>query len=344
MVRHLPKGESVGIGTLLVGKRPFTVAEQETVRAVADRMGFEVALDPEHAIDPVFAGIASGQDARAVGASLPIDITPPTDDKPFFFHMLRLRNAFRPSSWNQAANRTSMAGLSILAVLLLVVILMALACFVIPLRLTARRTPLRGNRLLFLFFIAIGLGFMLVEVSQMQRLIVFLGHPTYGLTVVLFTLLLSGGIGSLLTNRTGNAGLRRGGGLILGALLAVILVFGILTPRAMHAFSGCNTPARIALTAGMLFPLGLCMGTAFPLGMRLASGRDQALTPWLWGMNGAASVCASVLAVAVALSAGISAAYWLGLVCYAAAFVAFLTSSRSAAPISNRGVVTTSDS
>ncbi len=344
VVRYIPQGEPVGVGTILVGKRPFTVAEQETVQAVAERMGFEVVLDPGHAIDPVFAGIASGQDARTAGESLPIDITPPTDDKPFFFHMLRLRDAFRPSSWNQAANRTNMAAVSILAVLLLVVTVLTLACFVIPLRLTAKRTHLRGNRLLFLFFIAIGLGFMLVEVSQMQRLIVFLGHPTYGLTVVLFTLLLSGGMGSFLTNRTANAGLRRGGLWTLAALLAVILVFGILTPRALPAFAGHGTPTRIALAAAMLFPLGLLMGSAFPLGMRLASGRDRALTPWLWGMNGAASVCASVLAVAVALSAGISAAYWLGFLCYAAAFVAFLGASRSAASISSRGVVTTSDS
>jgi hypothetical protein len=77
----------------------------------------------------------------------------------------------------------------------------------------------------------------------------------------------------------------------------------------------------------MLFPLGLFMGMAFPLGMRLASGRTPALTPWLWGINGATSVCASVLAIVIALSSSISAAFWTGVACYGAALIAFAWAS-----------------
>ena len=80
----------------------------------------------------------------------------------------------------------------------------------------------------------------------------------------------------------------------------------------------------------MLFPLGLFMGMAFPLGMRLASGRTPALTPWLWGINGATSVCASVLAIVIALSSSISAAYWTGVACYVASLIAFAQAAAGA--------------
>jgi len=82
----------------------------------------------------------------------------------------------------------------------------------------------------------------------------------------------------------------------------------------------------------VLAPPGLLMGTAFPIGMKLASSRDEALTPWLWGVNGALSVVASVLAVAIALSWSISAAFWTGFAAYVAALVTYRSASRAPQP------------
>jgi len=177
---------------------------------------------------------------------------------------------------------------------------------------------------------------MLVEISQMQRLIVFLGHPTYALSVVLFSLLLSSSLGSYLTQRMcrQDAGVtcRRDAGATglacLGALLAALLLFGVLTPRAIGWFQGSVTPIRIAVAVGILFCLGVFMGMPFPLGMRVASEKSAALTPWFFGMNGATSVCASVLAMAISLSSSISATFWTGWVCYALAFLSFFLASR----------------
>ncbi len=83
---------------------------------------------------------------------------------------------------------------------------------------------------------------------------------------------------------------------------------------------GCLFVLLCALAAGILFPIGVFMGTAFPLGMRAAAARSPSLTPWLWGINGATSVCASVVAVIISLGAGISASFWAGWVCYLLAF------------------------
>jgi len=172
------------------------------------------------------------------------------------------------------------------------------------------------------------LGFMLVEISQMQRLIVFLGHPTYGLSVVLFAMLLSSGLGSFSTQRI-NIQTRTVPVIRLLLLLGVLIIFGILTPHATVAFRGSTTPLRILVATGILLPLGFFMGMAFPLGMKIASTKSTSLTPWLWGINGATSVCASVFAVAIALSSSISVSFWSGLGCYGLAFLAFVWASRS---------------
>jgi hypothetical protein len=171
-----------------------------------------------------------------------------------------------------------------------------------------------------LYFAAIGLGFMLIEISQLQRLTIFLGHPAYSLSVVLFSLLVSSGLGSLSTGRVPavpGAARRR-----LVATIVLLLAFGFLTPLIAHQFEASATPTRIALAIAILCPVGFCMGMAFPLGMKLALQRAPQLAPWFWGINGAASVCASVLAVVIAIGAGISAAFWTGTACYVVALIA----------------------
>src|SRR5262249_53869415 len=189
-----------------------------------------------------------------------------------------------------------------LGLLLITVFGLTALCIVVPLVLTTERRALTGSAPLFVFFIGIGLGFMLVEISQMQRLIVFLGHPTYGLSVVLFAMLFASGVGSLVIGRLGD-GARATTPLL--ALIATLAVFGASTPMVIHAFAASTTPVRIAVAIALLFPIGLLMGMAFPLGMRAATGRAPALTPWLWGINGATSGCASVLAGVIALHRGL---------------------------------------
>jgi hypothetical protein len=221
-----------------------------------------------------------------------------------------------------------MVAMLVLAILLLTVIGLSILCIVVPLGLASDVTALRGKAPLLAFFASIGLGFMLVETSQMQRLIIVLGHPTYALSVVLFALLLSSGIGSYLTRtvtpeEAGRAGTKR-----LIALTVVLIAFGALTPAIVRTFEGSTTLARIVAAVIVLFPPGLLMGMAFPLGMKLATDRAGSLTVWLWGINGAFSVVASVLAIVVALWWSISGAFWTGCAAYVLALVAFARAAR----------------
>lgn len=322
-----------GVGTLLVSRKPFSDEDLDRIAAVSGLANFEVVLSPRRSSDAVLANIAAGTDLPTVSAGLPISIEPPTDDSPFFFNMVSLGAVFDPQIWNQGISSLNLIAVFILVGLLITVTLLSALCILLPLILATRRRQgavnLSRSTPHFLFFAAIGFGFILVEISQMQRLIIFLGHPTYGLSVVLFALLLFSGLGSYLTRNVPAAQLRRPGGRRLGLLLVVLVLFGALTADAIGAFRGATTPVRILVALVMLAPLGLLMGMAFPLGMKGIARRLEPIKPWLWGINGAASVSGSVLAVAIALSSGISAAFWAGTGCYVVAFAAFLWVTRA---------------
>ena len=340
IVRHATGADGrrapLGVATLLVSPSPLSSADVDVLERVAQRLQFDVVLSPRHAATAAFEAIASGQDLAAFYARFPVNVAPPTDDSPFFFHTLRLGAIFDGALWRAGlgGDASNVHAVWVLGVLLLTVVGLTVLCVIVPLALTTDRHALAGSTPLFIFFAGIGLGFMLVEVSQMQRLIVFLGHPTYGLSVVLFAMLASSGLGSLVAGRFDGGGVRSVAP--LAALVATLAVFGTATPSVIRAFAAGTTPTRIAVAVALLLPIGFLMGMAFPLGMRAATHRASALTPWLWGINGATSVCASVAAVAISLHWGIAASFWTGVACYAAATAALasLGTARERADVS----------
>jgi hypothetical protein len=153
------------------------------------------------------------------------------------------------------------------------------------------------------------MGFMLIEISQMQRLMVFLGHPVYGLAVVLFTILLFGGIGST----TVGAQTPRPGAVMarLVALLATLVVAGLLTPLLTTWARSEATDMRILLSVVLLAPPAFCMGMMFPLGLSIWR-RHAELLPFFWSANGITSMFASVLGMALSIEFGITRTYALG--------------------------------
>jgi hypothetical protein len=333
LVRNLrdgPKQTTAGAATMLVSRAPFPAQDLDRIEEVARDMKFDIVLSPRFALDPVFATLASGSDLSHGARLLPLNLSPPTDDCPFFFNFVPFRKAFDSRLWEEGGSPSfNLQAVFVLVVLLVFVLVLTLLCILVPLLKKTRKDTLRGGMWHLLFFAAIGFGFLLIEISQMQRLIIFLGHPTYALSVVLFVLLVSSGLGSYSTQRidlpagTSSAFVR------LLLLLGVLAAFGMLTPRAIAAFGASTTPQRILVAMGILFPMGVVMGMAFPLGFKSAANTSNALTPWLWGINGATSVCGSVLGLVSALNAGISATFWSGFACYAAACSAFLLATRA---------------
>lgn len=328
IVKNITESKDLAdVGTILVAKNPFTPQDLERIRSVCKRLNFEIVLEPDSSRDPNLEKIVSGENPKQFIRNFPINISAPTDDNPFYFSMLRLRDVLNKKLWDYKLVTFNVKAIFILGALLVIVSALTFCCVLIPLLLTNRKANLAGTAPLFVYFTAIGLGFMFIEISQMQRLNIFLGHPIYGLSVVLFTLLLSSSLGSYTVRWVNvfdlpSAGLKR-----LLCLVAVIALFGILTPNTVVFFDRFSMPVQIAVSAADLFPLGFFMGMAFPLGIKFASARFGALTPWLWGMNGVASVLASVLAAVIALNWGISASFWTGFLCYLVALLSFIKSA-----------------
>lgn len=319
----ISEGRAIGVGTLLLCRDPFTDADLAALGAATRELSFDTVLSCTESSDPFFAALCEEVNPAVPASIGRLDISPPTDDRPFFFNMLRFRDMFDRDLWELGNMSFNLKAVAMLGGLLILVVVLSAIFILVPLALTAR--SLGGERIAapLVYFSAIGLGFMFIEISQMQRLIVFLGHPTFALSVVLTTMLLASGIGSLLTNSVAESRLRSAGLMRVGALVAVLVAFGLVTPALIDAFEGAVAPGRIAVAVAILAPLGLFMGMCFPLGMRAASQISPGLTPWLWAVNGAMSVCASVFAIAIAMAWGISISYWTGAACYAVALPAY---------------------
>jgi hypothetical protein len=326
LVKNSETLPGVSVANILVSRQPFSQADLAEVDRVSNKLGWTVVLAPGRpSTDPLFDKIVATRDYASVDLGYPADITPPSDDRPFFFQMVRFRDLFDSSLYGGANDYVARPVLVLFSLSVAVLGLTAL-CIVAPLIATTSRRALRSTLPLVVFFAAIGLGFLLLEIAQMQRLTLFLGHPTYALSVVLFSLLLFSGLGSFATDglvRVGSHPCLHATQLWpLAALLVVTVAFGFATPAIIDHFRGETTPLRIATAVALLAPMGLFMGMPFPLGMKVASLRPDAPTAFFWGINGATSVCASVLAVAISLGWGISMAFWAGCLAYAIAAVA----------------------
>ncbi len=327
--RHIMALHSAIIGTILVSPDPFSDADIATFSRLAGEMKFPISVSPKEASNAEFEAAAAGHGLATVEARLPVDLSPPTDDRPFFFHMLKLGAAFQGRTYSENALMMNVDAIRMLAILLVCVAILT-ALFILGPLATARQEVRLSTALPFvLFFAFIGSGFMLVEMALMQRFIVFLGHPTYAFVVVLFSLLLACGLGSQSTRLVRPSQQRRGSLVRLACLLGALVLFGVLAPGALTSLRGASNPIRILTAVVILCPLGFVMGMPFPLGMRIASEKSPLLTPWFWAINGATSVLASVVSVALSLSWGITVSYCVGCACYVGATLCFLAARRA---------------
>jgi hypothetical protein len=307
-----------GVATILVCRRPFTEMEVDRITTIAREMDFTVVLSPHEAERPEFASVSARATYQSLIDTYPLNVAAPTDDTPFFFHMLRASDLVKASTY-RGMNEMNLKAMRVLGSLLGIVTLLSLAAIVFPLVVRGRVRSGASVRLM-IYFAAIGLAFMMVEIGQLERLIVFLGHPIYGLTVVIFTLLVASSLGSLCVNRAGAA---------LWALPVVLLGVIVLGPALTRGLTGASTLVRILVSAALLFPCGFLMGMAYPAGMKTAASTTGVPSAWYWAINGCFSVIASVLAVVIAVFWGVTATLFAGLAIYLIALAA-LASERAA--------------
>ena len=314
------------IVTVMSRPDAFTNAQWQAARARLQTQGFKVLLGPDVAYDTVTSTLMSGKADTAFFDSLTENIAPSTDDNPFFFFTERFGNLLTKPSATLSNNNAAIS----MTLLLIVVALCACAYYIAtPFVRLAKRMPLAALTPPVTYFCAIGMGFMLIEISQMQRLMVFLGHPVYGLAVVLFTILLFSGIGST----TVGAQYPRPAALTarIVALLTTLAVAGLLTPVLTAWARSAATDMRILLSVLLLAPPAFCMGMMFPLGLSVWR-RHSELLPFFWSANGITSMFASVLGMALSIAFGIANTYAIGVAFYAVCALMIVISRKASRP------------
>ncbi|MGQ9502739.1 MAG: hypothetical protein ACUVSF_13640 [Anaerolineae bacterium] len=294
--------------TFLMKRSPFTPAEIARLRHLTEQLAFSVLYAPDVSdADNWFVRFFRAADRMRFFQEYPLDVSPTTDDRPFFFEYY---------GWSNLGDFRS--GKVTLVILLAQALLLATGFILWPLwRFQRHGLARRGAGYFLAYFAALGVGFILIEVGLMQRFVLFLGHPVYATSVVLFAILFFSGVGSFLSGRWLAEGDPRALQVKVIPLLALwALAYIFLLPPLFQALIGSALTERVVISIALLAPLGILMGMPFPLGIRLVDRVNPALVAWAWGVNGFSSVIGSILTIMIAQSYGFSLAIGIAVVVY----------------------------
>src|SRR5579859_947540 len=328
MVASLGELNEDGIPVVVLAKKtPFTQAEEDAVAEHVDNYpDLNPLYLPSQPGNNPFSELIASNNPQSFARTYNYNVAPVSDNAPFFFFTMKpgqiLAGTRHGIDWKVNL------GVLVLLLVLAVSLLAVLAFLVLPLALAGGKS--RQSPLPLFYFVAVGLGYILVEIAFIQRFVLFLGHPTYALTVVIFLLMLSSGAGSLFSRRW----LPRAQMLWLPLLLVIrtLLADVFFLPGRLAALVGMNFNYRLLVSGVLLIPLGFVMGMPFPTGLRALASSPAPEFPaeqdapdnaveWAWAMNAAASVLGSVLAMVIAIQFGLT----ITLACGAAAYLLALT-------------------
>ena len=279
------------------------------------------------------AGTSAAEVDRVV-ADAPKEIGPISDDGPFFWHFNSFRDVLAgiTEPINPLDPEDSI-GERVLLLLLAIAVAYAAVFLLLPfVAVRARWAALPSKGTSAVYFACLGLGFMFYEITMIQRLVRFLGYPSYSLTVTLASILVSTGLGALLSRRfTGRSGTAIP--VILGVLALLTLFYQLALDPLTDSLLSAGLAVRVLFALLVLAPLGLCLGMFMPLGLGLVSrltAHAEEYVAWSWAVNGFFSVIGSVLTTILSMSFGFRAVQFGGLAVYGVAVTAFLALHRAA--------------
>src|SRR5262245_32533069 len=282
----------------MLRKRPFTTAE--TDQTMTEWTGAQPILVPGRHAAPEYAELLAGRQTLAeYDAAAPRRVGPVFDDSPFYFA------TERPLGM-PARMRTALSVL----VLPVAALLGLFVLFGKP-----RQQPVGPYATSVVYFACLGLGFITVELALLQNLTLLLGHPIFTLSLLLFTLLASGGLGSALSGRVPARV-----ACIVVAALGVIYAFAL--PALVPKLLALGLAPRVGVAILFIAPLGFAMGMPFPRGLSRAGQGSLPAPPFFWGLNGIMSVVGSIGTVVIALTLGFRVAMIAGAACYLIAALA----------------------
>lgn len=297
--------------------------EIQALDQVANRLPFDVWYLPGKQLDNPCAEFATttNDQRRTFCETYPLRLDASTDDTPFFFHSFKWKYILKDPNLNPGGLAM---GQFVLLLILVLSVAFSVVLIIFPLvRFQKAGLQTRWKWNYIVYFTSLGFGFIFIEISYIQRFVLFLGYPTYSLTVVLLSLLTFSGLGSYL-----------GGKLPLSpkALLVTAIIFlsavalGYMKalPPIFNHFLAAPQQLRVVISFILLFPLGVLLGMFFPTGIKMVSGDDKRFVPWAWGVNGCASVIGTMLSIIIAMSYGFSTVTLLAAIVYVVGVLAMV--------------------
>ena len=303
---------------LLLKKTPFRSDEIQAIDRQRKEMDLLWLYNPGGRMDNELNEYLFAPDREAFLKDYLFRVDPITDDHPFFFNFLKPIHYL----WNTLPVATHFTyPVFMFKTLFVIIFIMVLGTIFVPLiivrrpRLHYERTSYRGGYLLY--FSCLGLGFMFVEIPLIQKFILFLGQPLYAMATILSALLISSGLGSLAAGACSDDRIPGRLSFILTGTCALLVLYIFGLPYVFNTFMGTAGYIRALLSVTLIFPLGMMLGTALPLGIRLLEKDGPTMIPWAWGVNGACSVMGSVIAWGLSLNFGYTVTICLAALMYA---------------------------
>ncbi len=314
--------------TLLISRNPFTPADISRIQESAAKAKLQLVYFPGTTQDSAFRRLLTAPDPNAFYESYPFDVRPVSDDRPFFFYTVQPRDLWN-FVWNASRATADYKVNSALPLLFGLVAISIVATLIIlslpPLVLGSRLPRAPGSLRTLVYFLFIGAGYILIQVALIQKFVLFLGHPTYALTVIIFSMLLSSGAGSFVSKRLVRADPSRLGFVLFLIVGAILLLSTVITPVVE---SGVALPfaARVLISVLLISPVGFAMGMPFPTGLSLLERIMPASVRWAWAINAASSVMGSAAAMFLAIYVGLQMTLVIGGMFYFAAWLSLRSS------------------
>ena len=321
--------------TVLISRKAFSTNDLASARAGLSAQLQPIYLPGDAPANP-FGRLLHAADRHAFFEQYPFNVTPVSDDRPFFFYTVQPRDilGFLKHAETENADFKINRAVPLLFNLMLVsIVATGLILLLPPLVLRSRLPDQRGVIGFLWYFLCLGAGYILIQVALIQKFVLLLGHPTYALTVIVFSMLVASGAGSFFSRRfvAGNDGRLMW---VLAAIFVLVALLAFGAP-SLDAFAvGWPLLAKMGITALAIAPAAFLMGMPFPSGLRRLEKHHAPSVRWAWSLNAAASVLGSAGAIVLAIYLGLRATLLIGggLYLVALAVIAMHRSHEAAAP------------
>jgi hypothetical protein len=319
--------------TVLISRKPFSSVDIANARRLTAESRMEVVYVPGEPARNAFGELLSSPNPAGFWKNYQYDVSPVGDDRPFFFYTVQPRdlwNFVRNASDKTADYKVNKAVPLLFGLVGLSLVVTALI-LLLPRLMLGTRLPKQKSVLTFLwYFLCLGIGYILVQVALIQKFVLLLGHPTYALTVIVFSMLVASGIGSYFSGRFiagDDVWLVR----VLAAVAILVAVLAFVSTPLVAAAAGWPLPAKILLTTVAVAPAAIFMGMPFPSGLRRLEKRHAPSVRWAWSINAASSVLGSASAIFLAIYIGLRATLLVGAAMYLCALFVILATRATAA-------------